>query len=336
MKDLAVINDNHAGTQRCAGTTVQSAKALRLYAVDEIKGLLAAIDTDLVVNGDLFDSYQVPLSDAHAVLEAFSQWLSRGHRLTLLPGNHDLSNDSSKMSTFEFISRILAVNPNVTYLQGSGWVNDSTYAISHVPNQDLFDLELSRVPECKYLLLHCNWDNGFAKESDHSLNLAKEVAEKLPVERIVLGHEHSAGEHLGGKVVIAGNQFPMSISDCLDKQDKVFVTLTDDGIKRTRSWERMNYVEVDWREASTANAKFIRVVGNADETEAAEAVEAVSRLRRVSEAFIVGSAVRFSSGDEIDMTEALASVEDVRAFDVMAALKDILKPEQIKVLESLT
>ena len=50
---------------------------------------------------------------------------------------------------------------------------------------------------------------------------------------------------------------------------------------------------------------------------------------------IVGSAVRFSSGDEIDMTEALASVEDVRAFDVMAALKDILKPEQIKVLESL-
>jgi calcineurin-like phosphoesterase family protein len=337
MKPLAVINDNHIGTMRSAGTTAHTAKALRLFGLDQLKNTLAKIDTDLVVNGDFFDGFQVPLSDALAALELMEAWLEKGHKLTFLPGNHDLSNDSSKLSTFEFVARILKRHKNVNSFQGGGWVDEESgvYAITHVPNQDLFNLELSKVPQCRYLLLHCNWDNGFAKEADHSLNLSREVAAQLPAGQIILGHEHASACHMGTKVWIAGVQWPMSISDCLDKQSKGFLTLHDEGPVFNTTWDSANYQEVDWRNASAANAQFIRVVGNADQTEAAEAVEAVARLRRVSEAFIIGSAVRFKSGDEIDMAEALASVEDVRAFDVMGALKDILQPEQVKVLEGL-
>lgn len=337
MKPIAVINDNHIGTLRSAGTTAQSAKNLRLFALRNLENLLDKIDTDLVVNGDLFDGYQIPLSDALGTLMAVERWLEKGHKLTLLPGNHDLSKDSSQLSTFDFVASLLARRKNVSVLRSGGWVSeeDGVYAIPHVANQDLFDLELSKVPQCRYLLLHCNWDNGFAKELDHSLNISREAAQILPADQIILGHEHASGLHLGTKVWIAGVQWPMSISDCLDKQSKGFLTLHTEGPVFNAFWDSKDYLEVDWRNASSANAPFIRVTGTADETEAAEAVEAVARLRRISDAFIVGSAVKFTTGEEIDMAEALASVEDVRGFDVVGALKELLKPEQVKVLESL-
>lgn len=157
MKPIAVLNDNHIGTLRSAGTTAQSALALRNYATNFLDKLLDSIDTDLAFNGDLFDSFQIPLSDAFTVQGSLVRWLSRGHKLWLICGNHDLSTDSSKLSTFEYMSRTLAsVFPDqVTFLRGAGWlVEGKVYAISHVPNQDLFDLELSRVPECDYLREH--------------------------------------------------------------------------------------------------------------------------------------------------------------------------------------
>ncbi len=315
---------------------MNSAKALRQYAINQLCGMLNDIDTDLAFNGDMFDGFQVPLSDALQVLQLLQGWLAKGHHLYLIPGNHDLSSDSSRLSTFEFVSKVLlGASEQVTYHQGAGWLREGVYAISHVPNQDLFDLELSRVPECDYLLLHCNYDNGFAKEQDHSLNLSSEAIAKLPAKKIIMGHEHQAGTHNNGKVVIAGNQFPMSVSDCLGKSHKYRLVLSDDGVEVVKSWDKSNYVEVDWKEAATANAQFIRVVGSADETEAVAAVDAVAKLRRISDAFIVGSAVRIGSGEELDMAEALASVEDVRAFDVMAMLKELLKPEQVAVLENL-
>ena len=336
-KAIAVINDNHIGTLRSAGTTTQSAKNLRLFALQNLEALLDGIDMDLVVNGDLFDGYHIPLSDALETLLAFEKWLEKGNKLTLLPGNHDLSKDSSQLSTFDFIANIMLRNRNVRVMRSGGWVDESKciYAIPHVANQDLFDLELSKVPKCRYLLLHCNWDNGFAKQLDHSLNLPREVAENLPADQIILGHEHASTLHLGTKVWVAGVQWPMSISDCLDKQSKGYLTLHENGPVFNEFWNNKDYIEVDWRNASSANAPFIRITGTADETEAAEAVEAVARLRRVSDAFIVGSAIKFTSGEEIDMAEALASVEDVRGFDIMGALKELLKPEQVKVLESL-
>jgi DNA repair exonuclease SbcCD ATPase subunit len=58
-------------------------------------------------------------------------------------------------------------------------ISDEMYVIPHVPNQDIFDLELERVPEgTKWLLLHCNFDNAFAGAMDHSLNLSRDQAKR--------------------------------------------------------------------------------------------------------------------------------------------------------------
>ena len=333
-----ILNDLHIGTLRASGTSPQSAKALRQYATDYLASLLEQIDNDLIILGDLFDAFQVPLSDALVTLKHFSSWLNKGHKLYLVPGNHDLSNDSSKLSTFEFVSSVLAENPRVKYLRGGGWLNekDSIYCISHVHNQDLFDLELEKVPECDYLLLHCNDDNGFAREKDHSLNLSKEQAEASKAKRIELAHEHTQG--VRGKVLKIGNQFPMSIADCLGYTSKRYVNLIGGGeYESVNTWDSSEFVEYHWKSVQNSEHKFIRVVGTADESEAADAITAIANLRKASSAYVVGSGVKFAStGHEVDIEAALASAEDAREFNLMAALKEILKPEQYKVLEELS
>ena len=214
---MIVIHDLLLGVQRSAGTTPASASALTVWMQQEFDNTLDRVNEDLVIVGDLFDTYQVPLRAVLATYTSLLNWLRKGHNLCLIPGNHDLSTDSSKLSSFQFLSQLLLDHPNVKYISGGGYVAEDVYAISHVPNEDLFDLELSKVPKCKYLLLHCNYDNNFAKESDHSLNISEEQCEKLPVEFVFFAHEHYYREELRGKVFIAGNQFPSSVSDCLQR-----------------------------------------------------------------------------------------------------------------------
>lgn len=339
MKPFTILNDLHEGAMRAAGTTPASAIALQQYGLYHLRKNLQEIDNDLIVLGDLLDGFQIPLSIANQVLDAFVEWLKKGHKLELVPGNHDLSTDSNKLSTFQFLASVLGrLSPNVKYHGSPTMLRDGVYVIPHMPNQDLFDLALSRVPECESLLLHCNFDNKFAKEFDHSLNLSMEAAAAVKAKRIVLAHEHTGRTAMAGKVQIIGNQFPMSISDCLDKQGKRRAVLTADGITYERTWDGYEYQEVSWKELETVrnDAMFIRVVGEAEEVEAAAAIEAVARLRRASKAYVIGSAVKVkSSGQELYMEEALSSVEDVREFDVMSVLREVLSKEQITVLETL-
>ena len=339
MRPFSILNDTHIGVLRAAGTTTVTSKKLRDKLLYELENTTDRVKTDLVINGDLFDGAQIPLSDALVALKILRNWLKRtGKRLILLPGNHDLQRDTSKLSTFQFISEILANESDVQYMPGGGWIDEAggVYAISHVPNQDIFDYELSKVPECKYLLLHCNWNNGFANELDHSLNLSAEVAASIPAKHIILGHEHAPASHLNGKVVIPGNQYPSSIADCLSRSNKHYLEVDNEGIKFRKTWDAERYVELDWRNVYAADADFIRVVGIAEPHEATQALDTVINLRKVSEAFIVGGAIKIKDSDEaLNMDAALASVEVVRAFDVEKALREILKPEQIAAVESL-
>ena len=329
-----VINDLHIGTIRSAGTTPASALALRKYALESLKQMLDNIDENLVILGDLFDTYSVPMQDLLETYTLLSKWCAKGHCLTLVPGNHDLSSDSSKMSSFEFLSKLLLSQPNVQYIQGGDWVDDDIYAVSHVHNQDLLNLELSKVPKCRFLLLHANYDNHFAKESDHSLNVSEEQARTCKAEVVCFAHEHNTRTALNGKVYVFGNQFPMSISDCLDGHDK-FMHQLDSTVYPIKTWDRStNYQELDWRNPQTSEAKFIRFVGSATAEEAAAASEVIARYRRTSQAFVVGNGVKVQSAEGQAELE-VASLEQVRSFDVMSALKDYLTEKEYNKLQTL-
>ena len=302
---MIAINDIHIGAIRSAGTTPASALALRQYALASFSSLLDHINEDLVILGDLFDTYSIAMTDLLTTYQTLTRWLEKGHNLTLIPGNHDLSTDSAKMSSFQFMGQLLINHPNVQYISGGGWVDEKegVYCISHVHNQDLFDMELAKVPECKFLLVHCNYDNHFAKDSDHSLNLSEEQAKASKAQTIVFAHEHAPRRLLGGKVVVMGNQFPMSISDCLDGSDK-FMHRIGNEIEPIKVWDRKeNYVEMDWRSPESTTANFIRFVGTASAEESAAAADTVARYRKGSEAFVVGNGVRVQTAEGQEQLE---------------------------------
>lgn len=333
---MIIFSDLHIGVNRSAGTTPQTALQLRQYLLSSFEKALESVKTDVIILGDLFDTYQIPMSDLLETYRIFCRWLERGHKLTLVCGNHDLSTDSSKLSSFQFLGALFDNHQQVEFVQGGGkFVSDGVYVIPHMPNQDLFDLELSKVPETKFLLVHCNYDNYFAKESDHSLNLSKEQAQNCKAEKIVFAHEHHARTALAGKVVIPGNQFPSSVSDCLDDNDKFMTELCDNGeVKFIQTWSKSGFAEIDWKQLESSDAQFIRVVGSATPEEAADMADAIAKYRKRSEALVITNAVKVGS-DDIGEELTLNSLEAISKFDVMAALKKMLTEDEIKTLESL-
>lgn len=282
---MIVLNDLHLGVIRTAGTTPASALALRKFALDKLAAILSSAKEDVAILGDLFDTFSIPMQDLLDTYRILNKWLEGGYKLYLIAGNHDLSKDSTKLSSFQFLAKLLE-GPNCTYLQGAGWLDESKgiYAISHCLNQDPLDMHLANVPKCKYLLVHANYDNHFAVQSDHSLNISREQAEELPCEKIVFAHEHHSRTALSGKVFVCGNQFPTSVSDCLDKDNKYAHRLTATGIEKIETWNKSDFIDMPWNALTDTSAKFIRISGTAKPEEATAATEAVANLRRVSQA----------------------------------------------------
>lgn len=326
-----LIHDLHLGAQRSSGVTPASAKDLANFQNAMFWNMLKQIDEPLIILGDLFDSYQVSNSTLLYVYQTLQEWLGRfEQKLTLVIANHDTSNDSSKLSSFELLADLLA-GPNVTFVHGGHQYDEDTYIVSHVLNQTLFDEELAKVPKCKLLLLHANYDSPWA-QSDHSLNVSKEQALALPADRIYFAHEHHARVELGGKVYIGGNNFPSSISDCLGGDNKYMHRIMPTGFEKIETWNTRGYAELDWQNIAPTTAKFIRITGKATPEQAAEVASRIAELRRSSDAFVIGNAVQIGS---IDQEQAAQSLESVRAFDVIGALRELLSADEMKIIEGL-
>jgi metallophosphoesterase superfamily enzyme len=329
---LTVVNDWHLGAVRSAGTTPATAAQLRADLLKAGEEILYGAEGDLLVNGDLFDGPDIPRADLLQAVRIFGDWLSRPHSgtLYLANGNHDLDKNSTRLSSFQFFAALLIemYGPRVVHIElGTVIEKHDAYVIPHMANQDLFNLELEKLWKGglspRFLFVHANYDNQFAVESDHSLNLSKEQAEQLPVEYIVFGHEHQARTELGGKVMIVGNQFPSSISDCLGGSWKALMRVERDGSwARHTTWEATgDYSEQDWRDLKDVG-RFIRVTGTATAAEADKVVTTLGRFRREAQALVITNAVKIENA--AGEAEMAMSHEDVTSFNVMEALREFL------------
>lgn len=357
MKTL-VISDLHLGVQRTGGTTIASAAALRDYGHAQHRRLLALATVNgcgrVVVNGDLADTYDIPLSQALQIYEDTDTFLTANPQMEMVwgLGNHDLSKDSSKLGTVAFIGALLGMkHPRFKLLRSAGAITSDTYLVPHVPNQDLFELELNGIPDnVKFVLLHCNFDNIFACAADHSLNLSREQAKTLKARGLtmIFGHEHQGRETLGGNVLVVGNQFPTSISDCMSHGDgqkggtkRCLIIDHDTGTTTyINTWSEADSVGgfdiVDWRELKDVVEEasgFIRVEGTAVSAEAADVIRAISNFRQRSVAFVVTNAVKVEQVE--GLAEISASIEDIRSIDVVEMLLQHLDPAQRVAVQKL-
>jgi metallophosphoesterase superfamily enzyme len=337
-RPLTVVSDWHLGAVRSAGTTPATAYQLRADLLRAGSDILDHIGTDLLVNGDLFDGPDIPRADLLAAVKMFSDWLDADpdKMLFLANGNHDLDKNAMRLSSFQFFAQLLkGWYPAQVHhiIEGTALPLHGAYVIPHMPNQDLFDLELAKVPACRFLFVHCNYDNQFAVESDHSLNLSKADAEQMDVEYIVFGHEHQARTELGGKVVIVGNQFPSSISDCLGNTDKSLLRIENGRYTLHTTWQADgDYNEQDWRALEDCG-RFIRVTGTATAAEADKVVTALGRFRREARALVITNAVKIEGVTDGEAMQL--SHEDVTSFNVMEALREFLGPEDAAEVDKI-
>lgn len=335
MQNLTIINDLHIGALRSGGTTPTTAYELRQWLIQQLRQTVEMADS-LLVLGDLFDTASVPMSDLLETWQIFRSHVANGAPLTLVAGNHDLSKNSTQLSSFQFICKLLQAEfgERVQCIFEPTMVRPGIYVIPHLPNQDLFNLALESVPPCEFLLLHCNYDNGFAVESDHSLNLSPEQAAKAPAKHIIIAHEHQASRRLEGKVIIPGNQFPSSVADCLGNDKKNMTVLVDGRVTFVGTWTAEgSFSEQDWRDLKDDGSQFIRVVGEAAANEAADVVSAVSRFRSKSKALVITNAVQVAGVE--DAAQIQVSLEEIKAFNVLTALLECLEPAEQEVIKSL-
>lgn len=338
MTPLYITNDWHLGAVRSGGTTPATAYQLRQDLLSEFESMLnnIAVDGDLALNGDLFDGPNISMADLASTMQSLVNWLMRtGRMLYAVTGNHDISKNSTNYSSFEFLAKMLQAQfpEQVRHVFGGEWIRDNIYVVSHVPNQDIFNLELEKVPKCDYLLLHCNYNNHFAQESDHSLNLSETQAMASSASKILLGHEHQQRSELGGKVVVVGNPRPSSISDCLGNGTKRMLKITDAGMEFIETWKAEgDFSEQDWKDLKD-EGRFIRITGTADPEEASRVVDVIARFRRDSNARVVSNAVKIGENDT--SAEMVLTHEEVTSFNVMGALREFLGPDDAAEVDKI-
>ena len=345
-----IFNDVHIGVKRTGGTTPRSAFALRNWIRESFQAeILKHTDKHLVINGDLFDGFQIETSELLDTVDIFKSWLDATDKtLYLGGGNHDFSAKGDKVSSFQLLGHILTLaypEQVQVFMEGLQplW-NDKVWIIPHQLNQDLFDLELERAQEQltkgSVLFLHCNYDNKFAVHSDHSLNLSLEQAYALNGKgiNIIIAHEHAKRVIRSGKVYITGNQFPSSVSDCLDDNGAKFAHILNEDLTLTpvKTWDNKGgFVEVDWTQLNeVGEEKFIRVSGSAPQASSEEIITTLSKFRQGSDAFVITNAVKIEGLEGMDGFEEI-SLEQIKGFDVENALLERLEPREQIVIKKL-
>ncbi len=348
MRPKLIINDTPLGVNRAAGTTQQTAAALRGYLQDKLQELmLGHTDHDIIINGDLFDAYIVAMADVLRFYITACMWLDTGEGdMTLGAGNHDLSKDDSRLSSFEFIARILVAQypDRVRVVMQPTDLGDRVCMIPHLANQDLFNLALVEAENLKNgtILLHANYDNNFTAESDHSLNVSREQAKRLidNGNRLIFGHEHQARVAFGGNLIVTGNQWPSSVADCLNNpgDEKHALIITEAGkISGVTTWDGdKHFMEQAWDDLDIGRDEdysFIRVVGKATAEQAGDVITSIAKFRNKSRAFVVSNAVKIEGAAE--MSDLPSSIETAKTFDVLAYLYENLDADEAEVVRGL-
>ena len=354
---MLVLNDAHLGVQRSGGTTPSSREALRNYLFGAFEGILHdTTENHVCILGDLFDTFEVAGRDWVQCYMVLQDWLARPnggkqHLLTLVAGNHDHSPKALRVSSFEMLCAVLVeqfgAQVKVLGIDQFDIIDTEVYALSHCSNQDIFNEKLGKVlglvgPGSR-VLLHTNYDNHFAAASDHSLNVSEAQAQEFSTKGATLyfAHEHQARTALGGSVVVLGNQWPSSVSDCLNNDSK-FAHIFNGGVTKVQTWaahgteagvmnDLTGFITLPWNELDVyleANDSFgfVRVTGTASSNQAGDCISAIAKFRAKSNALVITNAVKIEG---IVDNEALPEAfEAAKTFDVLEFINSNLDTEQ--------
>lgn len=328
MKKYAIINDTHAGLTRQAGATPRSMAEFSAQQSFLFHGAIQQCEAqDIIFLGDIFDKELVPYEAVVAVAEALR---SSGGRKYLVRGNHDQGGNQEKLTAFDLLGYMTA-SDNVVVVKEPTELEPGCWIVPHLPNQMQFDAAIAALPDGSTLLTHANYNNGFAMEKDHSLNLSREQAARF--NHVILGHEHSKRVLPG--LDILGALYPCNIGECAVAKGFHYWNGPGHGVEFQQLWSPSEgYAELDWKNllGSQTLARFVRVTGSASAEEAAMVIDEVAKFRASSDAYFVSNSVTIGT---LELGELESSSNDLAGFDVLAALKEMLPTKYHDRMEAL-
>jgi len=325
---ITFFTDPHIGLKRTANTTPTSRAQLRqniaLTAFDVVSNATGKV----VCLGDLFDNYSNTEDD-----------ILTGRSIAsmcdlVLGGNHDVTQDVTKVGSLELVSRTInstatkIVLPRFNEVVVEQFYSEadkfSIAAVPHHTTQELFEKALQAALDtdrfssvtpgdmAEILILHCNYESPH-ELTETSLNLTKSWAERL-LERfdyILLGHEHNPRDLFDGRLIILGNTFPTSFSDISDKRILHF----EDGEMRSEwIWSEANRAmtcdAIDIPEGHIDPVQFLEVEGEVEHGQLAFIAKSIGALwRNNPQLLAVKSSVKVTG-----MQEAVRHRADTRSL----------------------
>lgn len=315
MTTFTLFTDPHLGTRRAAHTTRESSQRLQHTLYLQARAVTENASNPICL-GDLFDR---SFNDEATLVQGFD---IANRCVVTLAGNHDSSN---RVDTVTTIDALHAMGVSVCKAPDLSkpfydFIDPGIYLVPHHASQEIFEKAMFHAAEhaCHHregkasvLMLHCNYNQPFAKEDD-TLNLSEDVAGRLlnAFDYIFLGHEHKPATHFDGRVVILGNTHPTSFGDVTDKF-AYELSITDESLDLTKTliWSKADrYREIKFGEAipDLTGVQFVDVIGHED---AAEGTAIAQFTQEVWEAGDKLLAVR----NNVKIGDHLGELEDIEA-----------------------
>lgn len=238
-----VYSDPHLGRTMQAHTTAASRQRLTQAIFETTYNTLTAAPRGpKICAGDLFDKFQ---NSEQVIRQGFEvAWVSD----YIMAGNHDVTADINKVGSLQLLSELVTrevgdaefllapFGEAACYLKGADG-RDFVF-IPHHTTDGLFQQSLTdayewarsvkQTPRPAYLVLHCNYDSGFAVD-ETALSLTRKQAKWLldgGFDYILIGHDHHPREDFDGRVIILGNMHPTGFGDITAKR---VLRIEDDG-----------------------------------------------------------------------------------------------------------
>lgn len=267
-RQLIIASDLHIGLSRKANFTAESSQRREKQARAVLAELLNTypLACPFLCCGDVFDRFTNP---EQVVLDAYQAFAGE-QPVHLLAGNHDVDQRVGVCSSLALLKEVSGDNLNIYMVTSRVRLSDAVelVLVPHCLSQELFERELDRVEAeatvGQILVLHCNYDLGFA--ADHTtLNLTRERTERLltSFRYVLLGHEHVPREDFDGRLVVVGSHYPTAFDNLTDKRH-LQLDLDTGALTSVTHWVASEQVYHGPAEAAPDGLSFYDLTGEVD------------------------------------------------------------------------
>jgi DNA repair exonuclease SbcCD nuclease subunit len=229
--NLMLIGDPHLGRKFVTGVPLSRRGEREAMVWKQFTELCGTPNVTKVIMGDLFDTSRVPeevMIRAYAMLREHA---TPAHPIFVLMGNHDMSRDTEKASSFELLKAFHQPDEALYFITEPEVYNGIAFLPYHPFRRSEEQLDLIEADQPLAAIGH--WDLDSFGEMPHNIFPAQALLAR-GVRRAYTGHIHTPEVRTYEGVmhlVVTGSMQPYSFAE--DPEGKLYVTLTLDELAGT-------------------------------------------------------------------------------------------------------